>query len=354
MRTCGTMVVHRRLLNREPAYRANRAAIESLALAYTKRRKWRREGVATIPVVAHVVHHTDEENVSDAQIANQIEALTRDFRKRNTDVSSLPDVWRDLAEDAGIEFALTSRDPDGQSSSGIVRKRTHVAAFADDDSVKFAARGGLDAWPADRFLNIWVCPMLDLLGYAQFPGGPPETDGVVIDYRSFGTTGTAEAPYDLGRTATHEVGHWLNLWHIWGDDGMGCAGSDFVDDTPNQSGPNGGRPVFPTVSCENGPDGDMFVNYMDYTDDAAMVMFTTGQVARMHAALDGPRATFQTGPEPEPEPEPEPVGQWHHTDVTSVAAAPDAAGDPVVVSTGGTVRVLYRGLDEHIHELRLT
>ncbi len=133
-----------------------------------------------------------------------------------------------------------------------------------------------------------------LLGYAQFPGGPAATDGVVALHSAFGTTGTAAAPFNLGRTTTHEVGHWLNLRHIWGDDGNGCSGSDFVADTPNQGGPNYGTPTFPRVSCDNGPNGDMFMNYMDYVDDAAMVMFSTGQVTRMQATLDGLRSTIGT------------------------------------------------------------
>jgi hypothetical protein len=128
-----------------------------------------------------------------------------------------------------------------------------------------------------------------LLGYAQFPGGPPGTDGVVILNAAFGTTGTATAPYNLGRSATHEVGHWLNLRHIWGDT-EDCSGTDFVDDTPNAQHPNYGKPTFPHISCTNGPNGDMFMNYMDYVDDAAMFMFTAGQVVRMQATLAGPRA----------------------------------------------------------------
>jgi hypothetical protein len=115
---------------------------------------------------------------------------------------------------------------------------------------------------------------------------------VVVLHSAFGNTGTAAAPFDKGRTTTHEVGHWLNLRHIWGDDGNGCLGSDFVDDTPNQAGPNYGSPTFPNVSCDNGPDGDMFMNYMDYVDDAAMMMFSAGQVARIQATLDGPRSTI--------------------------------------------------------------
>jgi hypothetical protein len=139
-------------------------------------------------------------------------------------------------------------------------------------------------------LNVWVCPLGGgLLGYAQFPGGPALTDGVVVNYRAFGAGGTAEAPFDLGRTLTHEVGHYLNLRHIWGDT-PDCSGSDSVDDTPNCAGPNFGTPTFPVVTCNNGPNGDMFMNYMDYVDDAAMVMFTTQQVVRMRTALETMRA----------------------------------------------------------------
>ena len=158
--------------------------------------------------------------------------------------------------------------------------------------MKRANRGGSTAWPTDAYLNIWVCTLGGgLLGYAQFPGGPKATDGVVILNTAFGTEGTAAAPFNLGRTLTHEVGHWLNLRHIWGDT-LDCSGGDRVPDTPNCEGPNTGKPKFPTVSCSNGPNGDMFMNYMDYIDDAAMFMFTAGQVSRMNACLAGPRKSF--------------------------------------------------------------
>src|SRR5690606_13088965 len=159
-------------------------------------------------------------------------------------------------------------------------------------------RGGLRRLAGRQVPEHLVAPRLvgaggqTTLGYAQFPGGPAETDGVVILHSAFGTTGTATAPFDLGRTTTHEIGHWLNLRHIWGDDGTGCAGSDFVADTPNQGGPNYGKPTFPQISCGNGPNGDMFVNFMDYVDDAAMVMFTAEQTVRMQAALDSNRSTL--------------------------------------------------------------
>jgi hypothetical protein len=304
-----------------------------------------------IPVVVHVVYRTFTENISIDQVASQIDVLNEDFSKRNPDVNSVPSVWSDIVGDARIVFKLADRDPDGAVTSGITRTPTLVAAFGDDDAVKSVASGGADAWPADRYLNVWVCHLEDILGYAQFPGGPSHADGVVIDYRAFGTSGTAESPFNRGRTATHEVGHWLNLFHIWGDDGMGCAGTDQVDDTPNQAGPNTGNPRFPHVTCGNGPDGDMFVNFMDYVDDRCMVMFTVGQVERMHAALDEARSSFSVEGQPQPEP---PAG-WLHTDLTLAAGAPEAASAPVIASwPDGKLCVFYLGVDHHIHALRLS
>jgi hypothetical protein len=201
-------------------------------------------------------------------------------------------VWSALAVDTMIRFALAKTDPNGKPTTGITRTRTTATSFTQDDSVKSTARGGQDAWPSDKYLNIWVCSLGNgLLGYAQFPGGPATTDGVVILNKAFGTVGTAAPPFNLGRSATHEIGHWLNLRHIWGDT-EDCSGSDFVDDTPNAQQPNFGKPTFPHLSCNNAPNGDMFMNYMDYVDDDSMVMFTTGQVARMQATLAGPRASI--------------------------------------------------------------
>jgi hypothetical protein len=299
---CGTMPVHRRLLDAYPSYGLARAAIEDYTFDQLAADIAPRETVLTIPVVVHVVWRDPVENIADEQVHNQIAVLNKDFRATNPDVSTVPAVWRPVVGDALIEFVLASTDPSGAPCTGITRTGTDAVAFDTDDRVKSAATGGVDAWPADRYLNVWVCQLGGgLLGYAQFPGGPAETDGVVILHSAFGTGGTARAPFDGGRTAVHEIGHWLNLRHIWGDDGDGCGGSDLVDDTPNQSGPRTGAPVFPAPSCNNGPDGDMFVNYMDYTDDAIMVMFTRGQVQRMDACLSGPRRTIVTAETPVPQ-----------------------------------------------------
>ncbi|GAP46200.1 zinc metalloprotease [Streptomyces azureus] len=303
---CATMRNHRQLLDTKPDYAENCVLLEEAASAYEsgERRVAREEGVIDVPVVVHVVHNTDEQNISDAQIRSQIAVLNDDFGKKNPDISKVPTVWQSVAGDARIRFHLATADPLGRPTTGITRTRTSVTSFAapdpnspdpekrKDNKVKFSQSGGQDAWPANAYLNIWVCQLTrGLLGYAQFPGGPASTDGVVVTHTGFGTNGTAARPFNGGRTTTHEVGHWLNLRHIWGEQ-RGCAGDDLVADTPNQEGPNIESPAFPHVTCSNGPNGDMFMNYMDYTDDAAMFMFTEGQVARMHSTFQNARKSF--------------------------------------------------------------
>ena len=238
--------------------------------------------IITIPVVVHVVYNTTAQNISNAQIQSQIDRLNLDYHKLNTDISSVPSVWQSLVADYEVQFCLASKDPSGNATTGIRRVSTSTTSFSTNDNVKRTANGGDDAWPAASYLNLWVCNLSGgVLGYAQFPGGAAATDGVVITYTGFGTGGSAQAPYNLGRTATHEVGHWLNLYHIWGDDGSACSGSDQVNDTPNQGSENYGCPTFPhTDACSASSPGVMFMNYMDYTDDACMYMFTNGQKTR--------------------------------------------------------------------------
>jgi hypothetical protein len=290
-RHCATSEVHRILLNTDPEYARLRSEIEDLTDAETARGFAAvAPKVRTIPVVVHVVYKTAKQNISDAQVKSQIEVLNQDFRKTNADASKVPSVFQPLHADSNIQFKLATKDIFGQASSGITRTKTEKSSFSFNDAVKSRDKGGADPWPGRRYLNIWVCNLGGgLLGYAQFPGGPTATDGVVILHTACGNVGTATDPFDLGRTATHEVGHWLNLYHIWGDDGTGCKGSDYCPDTPNQASENYGKPTFPHISCKNGPNGDMFMDYMDYVDDDAMFMFTSGQAARMNAALNGPR-----------------------------------------------------------------
>lgn len=285
-RKCGAMEVHNRLLEQYPDFRRFLGDLEHQTRARMAQPLAAFATPITIPLVVHVVWRTQNERISKAQVDSQVTALNRDYRARNADKSNTPAIWSGLVTDAFFEFALATQDPNGNPTDGVVYAQTQTVAFGTDDAVKSSRTGGADPWPSDRYLNLWVCNLGGgLLGYAQFPGGPAATDGVVILNTAFGTTGTATAPFNLGRTSTHEIGHWLNLRHIWGDT-EDCTGTDFVDDTPNAQHPNFGRPEFPHISCNNGPSGDMFMNYMDYVDDAAMVMFTAGQAARMHTAFD--------------------------------------------------------------------
>ncbi len=293
-RQCAAMQEFERLLEESPSFRTNqRRAEDFTGRAVMSGEAGRVAGkLITIPTVVHVVYKKPKENISQAQIRSQITALNQDFRSTNPDISKVPAPWQGLVGDAKVKFKLATTDPDGNPTNGVVRVHTDRASFGPGDAVKRANRGGATGWPSDRYLNLWVCTLSGgLLGYAQFPGGPKATDGVVVLNTAFGTEGTAAAPFNLGRTLTHEVGHWLNLRHIWGDT-LDCSGGDRVADTPNCEGPRGGKPTFPQISCGNGPNGDMFMNYMDYVDDAAMFMFTAGQVSRMSACLAGPRKSL--------------------------------------------------------------
>ena len=289
-RNCGSNDKYLEMLKTDPQFALNRKNIEDFTQNFIRNnggaQNKTQAPIYTIPVVVHVVYKTTTQNISDAQIQSQMTVLNKDFQKLNSDVTKVPSVWTSLVADCQIQFCLATSDPSGNPTTGIVRKSTTKASFSTNDAVKKSTQGGDNAWDATKYLNIWVCNLgSGLLGYAQFPGGPASTDGVVIDYAAFGTIGTAAYPFNLGRSATHEIGHWLNLYHIWGDDGTGCSGSDLVGDTPNAGGPNYGCPAFPHVTCSNGPNGDMWMNYMDYSDDRCMYMFSNGQNARVSATL---------------------------------------------------------------------
>lgn len=259
--------------------------------------------VITIPVVVHVMHNGESigigPNISTAQIQSQIDVLNEDYRRLNTDIGITPAAFRGISDDALVEFCLAQQDDLGNPTNGIERINCGVDSLTNYQFETIVKPQTI--WNRDSYLNLWTCqfgfPDAGLLGYAQFPNtGSANTDGVVISYHGFGNTGSAAAPYDLGRTACHEVGHWLDLRHIWGDDQGDidrCAGSDLVDDTPNQKIACGGMPTFPKMdSCSVNYPGIMFYNNMDYSDDATLTMFTVGQTARMDAALFGPRASL--------------------------------------------------------------
>lgn len=275
-------------IQQDPARQLQLERIERFTEQYDAvREKALSGGILTIPVIVHVVYKNSTENISDAQIASQVQVLDDDFRRLNADRGDTPTDFQGVASDTEIEFCLTQ----------VNRQLTTRSSFGTNDAVKSSSTGGADAINPTQSLNVWICEIGGgILGYAQFPGGPAATDGIVLDYRYVGTTGTATAPFDLGRTATHEVGHWLNLRHIWGDGG--CNVDDFIGDTPTAGGPNynGGDCVYPGPnSCrpkgKNGGDDlpDMFQNYMDYSDDGCMNLFTIGQKDRMWAAVSAAR-----------------------------------------------------------------
>ncbi len=243
-----------------------------------------------IPVVVHVLYQDNpqhESNISEEKILSQIEVLNKDYRKRNTDLSKVPEEFKSFIADIEIEFAMIKLDPDGKPTNGITR--TLDLTHMENGDIHFSNSGGHDAWPSNRYLNIWVHDGSDrngnigVGGSGQFPGGDPLTDGIIIAYQAFGTIEplASNQGLHLGRTATHEIGHWLNLLHI--DGGYSCSVDDAVDDTPmtNTSFPK--HPVYPMVSCGS---SDMFMNFMTpvVTDDE-IFMFTEGQKARIHAVF---------------------------------------------------------------------
>lgn len=270
--------------------------------------------VIRIPVVVHILYKTATENISDEQVRSQIDVLNRDFRRKNADTVNTPARFKAFAADVQVEFYLATADPDGRATNGIVRRQTGVSQWKLDDKIKYSASGGDDAWDSRSYLNIWVGNLGGTQGYSSMPGSLPGKDGIAIHYTAFGTINSS-APHHLGRTTVHEIGHWLGLRHIWGDT---YCGDDLVDDTPKQGNFTTGCPTGFRSSCNNNATGDMYMNFMDYTTDACVNMFTYGQKERMLALfnLGGPRYSLLssrgldapwnlTQPEVQPAPLPE-------------------------------------------------
>lgn len=314
VRRCGSTDAHHRLIDRNATYRTVQRRLQQFDRYFVTEnaRAGLRSTVVVIPVVVHIVLQ-DPDEVCDAQVHSQIAVLNEDYRRLNADASMVPPWFAGLAADARIQFQLAARTPDCRPTNGIDRVQTSQPLFVydktdpeahDSNKVKFTDADGADAWPRDRYLNIWVCNIFNtdnqsIGGYSSFPGYVETVDGVVIDRASFGTMGTAQSPFDLGRTATHEIGHWLNLFHIWGDmsDVQTCNDDDSVSDTPGQyfftyPCPATAKVFDPCSPAATSSTGIMFMNFMDYTPDDCMVMFTAGQVARMSATLFGARAAI--------------------------------------------------------------
>ncbi len=282
-RKCATHEYNEALMEKNQQFKENQQEIEDFTSRFVVQyeKGLTPRTVVTIPVVVHVVYKTADENISDAQVQSQIAILNADFRKLNEDRTLVPSNFTSVAADCEINFVL----------SQIVRKSTTATSFGySGDPVKKSSQGGSDPVNPTTMLNMWACNLGGgLLGYAQFPGGNAATDGVVCLYSAFGNS--SYVPYDKGRTVTHEVGHWFNLRHIWGD---AKCGNDQVSDTPAHDVANYGCPDPGIKSRCSGKPIKMWMNYMDYTNDACMYMFTTGQKARAQATLGagGSRASY--------------------------------------------------------------
>lgn len=285
-RMCASMEVLDAQLKADPTLRSRMEDIESNSRRAISSGRLNALGKIEIPVVVNVIYRTAAENISDAQIQSQIDVLNEDFHAINADVTNTPAIFSDLVANIDVQFVLEA----------INRKSSTKRSWSVNDAMKKSSQGGINPTNPTENLNIWIVNRMTsggstILGYAQFPGGSAATDGIVVGYNFFGRVGTLSAPFDKGRTATHEVGHWLNLRHIWGD---ATCGSDLVSDTPQHNTANFGCPSSSHRSTCSGTPIEMTMNYMDYTDDACMYMFTEGQKERALSIFDsgGPRASF--------------------------------------------------------------
>lgn len=304
---CAVMEHEQYLQQQNPSRAADRQLFEQATQNWiaNNQNAMSTQAVITIPVVVHVVYFNSTQNISNNQIFSQIQVLNEDFGRTNPDASNTPSYWTSIAANTDIQYCLAQRDPNGLATTGIERRQIGSnVTFSTNDNVKHYSTNGLDAWDPTRYLNLWVCNLGGgLLGYGEFPtNSVSNTFGLVMgyfcfgsNYTSYGTFSSITGAYDRGRTSTHEIGHCFDLYHIWGDDGSSCSGSDLCGDTPNQADEHYGCPSGSQVSCSNGPNGDMYQNYMDYTDDICMNLFTLNQKTRMLAVLNStPYNALQT------------------------------------------------------------
>ena len=291
-RSCGTPKYLEEIEKTNTSSARNILAANRFVLQQTEKFKEFKEAdaklpVIQIPVVFHILYNNAAQDVTEEQVKSQLAVLNNDFRFKNSDALKIPERFKSFAADIQIEFVLAKVDPNGRLTSGIVKKFTNVPEWVLDDKIKYNKFNGDDAWDSKSYLNIWVGNLQKTLGYSSPIGGSGEKDGIVISTIAFGTINRFGA-YNLGRTAVHEVGHWLGLKHIWGDE---ACGDDLVEDTPPQAGFTSGCPNNFRNTCNVNKLGDMYMNYMDFTNDACLLMFTEGQKQRMRATFDlgGPR-----------------------------------------------------------------
>ncbi len=293
---CGTTHIEKRLTKNQQKETTDQfEKWMSSKLSRSSKAPFRVQSTQTtysIPVVVHIIHNGEPIgtglNLSEAQINSQLKVLNDDFNRLNADQTNTPALFLPVAASFSVQFILAKQDPDGLPTNGIVRVKGSKASW--NSAENFAIKSQ-SYWPAEQYLNIWVIALTDFLGYAQFPvsnlaglensSNERVTDGVVINYREFGSIADGNfdlAPrYNKGRTLTHEMGHFFGLRHIWGD-GSDCTSTDYVSDTPTQNNSTSSCPTHPQANCTT---AKMFQNFLDYTDDACMNLFTQGQVDRM-------------------------------------------------------------------------
>lgn len=294
-RVCGTLEHEQYLDQQNPTRAAQKAAYAKAMNKWIENHKndptAKSQTTVMIPLVVHMVYSSTADSVSDAQIFSQIQILNDDFTRQNADKVNTPSTFTAVASAPMVNYCWAQRDPNGNATNGIERHKSATTSWSTNDAVKHASSDGMDAWDPSRYFNIWVCPLQSpLLGYGEFPTGTlSQTYGFVANCTAFGNTGLAQAPFNGGRTATHEIGHCFNLFHIWGDDNGACTGTDQCADTPNQASENYNCPTYPhTDACSTTAPGVMFMNYMDYTDDGCMNIFTANQATRMLAVINNP------------------------------------------------------------------
>lgn len=239
--------------------------------------------IVYIPVVFHILYKTPVQNIPDSRIFEQINRLNTDYSASNSDTSTVPLEFKPFISDTKMRFILAFEDPNGNPTTGIIRHQTNTFSFLfSNDGIKNPSLGGVTPWNTLQYLNIWVGNINNgILGYATNPiDAGTSKDGVVLNYKYVGNS-TLSSVYNLGRTATHEIGHYLGLDHPWGSGG--CLSDDGISDTPNQEEEHYGVPIHPMSSCGS---NDMFMNYMDYPNDEVLVMFTEEQKDKMEYSLD--------------------------------------------------------------------
>jgi hypothetical protein len=322
---CGAQLIHAIIAKKDPAFFSKLAAKRQDAqqnYQYKQGAFMKTTAQVTIPVVFHIVLNQNQINAIGGtagiqkRIDSQLIVINRDYGRRNADSTTIPSAFKARYANTGIQFCLAHRKPNGTATSGAdiitlpsttkLIEETNINGQDLFYDAKFT-NGAFNTWDPTKYLNIWVCNasmgndtngILGLTVPPYFPssfGYDPNEVGVILNYRAWGKRSTGFEPYisgcDKGRTLTHELGHYFNLEHIWGDDNGACPGDagytdDGINDTPIQGAENYGCPTFPSVSCSaSAPNGDMFMNYMDYCDDICLTMFTTGQVAVMQAEV---------------------------------------------------------------------